>query len=187
MRANHSIILVREKTAKIAAMKYLVFSDLHGSMRGLDLLKRAISFQNPDVLLCLGDISYGSYDQNSSKVFEFFQNNKIPTFAVKGNCDLTGDSQFLGFGLPAEFTLPNGNKTLYLIHYPVYGKFKRGYIVCYGHTHCKVLNESNGVIYLNPGSIAKPRDGEESYATIEDHQICLFDANDQTILQRLSF
>ena len=41
-------------------------------------------------------------------------------------------------------------------------------VVIYGHTHCRSLNFENGVWYLNPGSIALPRDSKPpSYAVID--------------------
>ncbi len=41
-------------------------------------------------------------------------------------------------------------------------------ITCFGHTHLAYLRDYNGIIYLNPGSLSKPRSGiGASYATVE--------------------
>lgn len=168
-------------------MKYFVFSDLHGSQSGLALLKRDIAYEKPDVLLCLGDISYGAYDQNSNAVREFFQTNQIPIFAVKGNTDGAGDGQYLGFSLPLELTLPLGRKKAYLNHYPVFSGFGPDFIVISGHTHVKMLKDNYGTIYLNPGSIGKPRDDCPSYAIIGEEEISLHNAEDYSLISRIRY
>lgn len=39
--------------------------------------------------------------------------------------------------------------------------------VLFGHTHRSLLIETDGVTFLNPGSISRPRDGNPSYGVIE--------------------
>ncbi len=39
--------------------------------------------------------------------------------------------------------------------------------VLFGHTHRSLLTETDGVTFLNPGSISRPRDGRGSYGIIE--------------------
>lgn len=39
--------------------------------------------------------------------------------------------------------------------------------VLFGHTHRSLLTEKDGVTFLNPGSISRPRDGQASYGVIE--------------------
>ena len=39
--------------------------------------------------------------------------------------------------------------------------------VLFGHTHRSLLTETEGVTFLNPGSISRPRDGRASYGVIE--------------------
>ena len=51
----------------------------------------------------------------------------------------------------------------------------------------KCLYEEAGVLYLNPGSIGKPRDDGPGYAIINETGIVLFDAAKLTPIKRLSF
>ena len=39
-------------------MKYLVVSDIHGSLSGAEILKESFKYHQADAILCLGDILY---------------------------------------------------------------------------------------------------------------------------------
>ena len=61
-------------------------------------------------------------------------------------------------------------------------------IVCFGHTHSKYLKDIYDVIYLNPGSLAKPKMGEmATYATIEINEtvirIKIIKLSDKTVIK----
>lgn len=161
----------------IRPMKYLVFSDLHGSMEGLGKLRAAIDVENPDALICLGDILYGAYDGSVSSCASFFSDCRLPIIGVRGNCDRREDEHIVRFALPEERVFYFKNHRLLLQHAPFYQSFKKGDIVMYGHTHVKTLHKDNDVIYLNPGSIGKPRDGEAGYAILSEEGIFLKSAD----------
>ena len=165
-------------------MKYLVFSDLHGSKWGLSLLECAVSFHRPDVILCLGDILYGAYDGDARKCIEYLSSKQRVIIGVRGNCDTYYDHQNLGFALPESQVLFFKGHRLLLAHVPFFSSGK-GDIVMYGHTHHKHLYEDNGVIFLNPGSIGKPRDDCASYAIIDEQCIYLYDAETSKMLKSL--
>ena len=168
-------------------MKYLVFSDLHGSMSGLERLKRAVLTETPDVLLCLGDILYGAYDGDAKKCADYLKNSGVSTVAVKGNCDYFFDSDLLGFPMPQELKLRCFNHRLLARHIPFYGNYEAGDIVMNGHTHMKTLYKDGGVIFCNPGSIGRPRDGSPSYAVIDAEGIRLIDADTSELIDFLRF
>lgn len=167
-------------------MKFLVFSDLHGSSRGVQLLKEALAREKPDSLICLGDILYGAYDGDPRAVCEFFDESEKVTFAVQGNCDHPYDETPLGFTLPYERIFYVLGHRLWMRHAPFWGEFKSGDIVMYGHTHTKYLAKDRGVITLNPGSIGKPRDGSASYAILEEGDIRLMNAEDGTLIESVT-
>ena len=49
---------------------------------------------------------------------------------------------------------------------------ERGDLLMYGHTHVPVLKKSDGVYYINPGSIAFPKNGyPASYAVMDGGHI----------------
>lgn len=158
-------------------MKYLVFSDLHGSAEGLKLLRDSVAFEKPDVLLCLGDTLYGSYDCNPSAVATYLSKESPTVFGVLGNCDRPFDERTLGFALPEELTLLFQGHRLIMRHAPFFTKTQPGDVLMYGHTHIKSLHKADGVYNLNPGSIGRPRDGSASYATIEERGIFLKNAS----------
>ncbi|MBQ7250029.1 MAG: YfcE family phosphodiesterase [Bacilli bacterium] len=168
-------------------MTYLVVSDLHGSSRGLDLLKTAILMQKPDVLIVLGDILFGAFDGDEGACCRFFKGLTIPVMAVKGNCDYSSDGESLGFALPLSREFVFADRTFHLQHHPWYTRFQKGDVALWGHTHFKCLYEEAGVLYLNPGSIGKPRDDGPGYAIINETGIVLFDAAKLTPIKRLSF
>ena len=168
-------------------MKYLVFSDLHGSAQGLVLLRDAVIRENPDIILCLGDILYGAYDGDINACSEYLLSVSSRLIAVRGNCDWSYDQARIGFALPEERVLKAFGHTLYLQHTPFWRSFKAGDIAISGHTHVKTLFEENGVIHLNPGSIGKPRDGSHSYATIDENGTHLIDAENGETLEEIRF
>lgn len=48
--------------------------------------------------------------------------------------------------------------------------------VVYGHYHVPVIEKQNQKIFINPGSIALPRDGaKNSYAIIDENNIIIKD------------
>ena len=168
-------------------MTYLVVSDLHGSVHGLELLKRAIFAQKPDVLIVLGDILFGAFDGDEGKICAFFASNSIPVLAVRGNCDYVFDGERLGFDLPETRSFRFAGRTFHLQHRPWCHYFEKGDVALWGHTHVKCLYQEGGVIYLNPGSIGKPRDDGPGYAAIDEKGIVLFDAESLLPLKRLDF
>ncbi len=168
-------------------MTYLVVSDLHGSSHGLDLLKRAILAQKPDVLIVLGDILFGSFDGDEGAICRFFQGNKIPVLGVRGNCDYSEDGTRLGFDLPEVRNFVFQGRNFHLQHRPWYRNFEKGDVALWGHTHCKCLYEEAGVLYLNPGSIGRPRDDGPGYGIIDESGITLFDAETLMPIKHLSF
>lgn len=167
-------------------MKYLVFSDLHGSRQGLELLQVAVKEERPDMLLCLGDILSGAYDGDRGLCIDYLKNNEVPLLGVRGNCDAYFDASLLGIALPETMTLYFHNHRLLLAHAPFIGE-KAGDVVIYGHTHRKMLYEDQDIITLNPGSIGKPRDGAPGIAIMDEEGIFLKDAYTLGILGKISW
>ena len=164
-------------------MKYLVFSDLHGSKAGLQRLLAAIEIEKPDALICLGDTLFGAYDGSSSECISTLSTLPIPILGVRGNCDRYGDERLLQFDLPDERTLYFKGHRMLLRHAPFWKTFQKSDIVMYGHTHVKQLYKDNDVYFLNPGSIGKPRDGEAGYAVIAEDGIFLKSADSFQLLK----
>ena len=167
-------------------MKYFVFSDLHGSVSGMEKTLAAIKKEKPDCVLLLGDILYGAYDSSQAKVLELFKEITVPILAVRGNCDYPEDANALGFELPENRGVDIGMHTIHMSHRGSYLSFPPGDVVLSGHTHIKCLYSDSGVIYANPGSVARPRDDGPSYMVIENKVFSLKDLNTGETIKSLS-
>ena len=168
-------------------MKFLVFSDLHGSKRGLEKLQAAVLIHKPDLLICLGDTLFGAMDGDARACADYLSHSSVPITAVRGNCDSYHDESTLGFPLPDEHTFYFAGHRLRLSHAAYWSDSKPGDILMSGHTHVQSLYRDGQTIRLNPGSIGKPRDGIYGYATIEEWGIALYDASDHHLVERLDF
>ncbi len=175
-------------------MKYLVFSDLHGS--GIYAEKIIEKFNNNkcDKMLCLGDILYHGprndlpEGYNPKRVISILNPYKDVIIAVKGNCDAYVDQMVLDFDILDDYEFNYNNKTLVLTH----GHFvnpdspmdRSNIVVLYGHTHVYKKDIVNNSLYLNPGSTTIPKNGTlNSYAIIDDNKFIVYDFNDNVLME----
>lgn len=130
-------------------MLIAVISDSHGNKDSINKIKKKIS--NADVLLFLGD--------GENDLAEITNDFTGEVFAVRGNCDITGK-------YPEEQTIEIQGKKIFICHGHRYN-VKYGYnsiyyrgkeigadIVLFGHSHIPIIEEYNGIILMNPGSIS---------------------------------
>ncbi|MGI6068938.1 MAG: metallophosphoesterase family protein [Blautia sp.] len=144
-------------------MKILVVSDTHGKDENLE---RVLEKEKPiDALIHCGDIE-GQEDYIQAVA-------ECPVHMVAGNNDFFSD-------LDREMELELAGKKVFVTHGHYYGvsldlgrivdeALDRGsQVVMFGHIHKPVCEEDNGVLVLNPGSLAYPRqEGRKpSYAVI---------------------
>jgi len=134
------------------SIKVLVLSDSHGDK---DVIRRVIRAEKPDKIFFLGD--------HINDIYALENTTKVDIFAVKGNVDYGMDGvEDLVLGLNGyKFLLTHGHK--YRIKYDIYSLYLKAKeyevdYVFFGHTHAYADFEENGVRFINPGSIAKPRD-----------------------------
>jgi len=168
-------------------MKLLVFSDIHGSPEAAGEMKRVIEETKPDRIVLLGDILHGAFEGGSEVPSLLRKYSNIIT-AVRGNGDRDGDSELLLFALPLYAGLVYEGHACHLSHYPQNAiSFPPGDIVMNGHTHVKKLESVGGVVYLNPGSCAFPRDECASYALLQGGTASLFRLRDMAKLSSLEF
>lgn len=145
-------------------MKVLVVSDTHGRDSGLD---EAVARERPfDMLIHCGDVE--------GREFYIEALAECPCCIVSGNNDFFSD-------LPREEELMiSGNRVL-VTHGHYYGvsldlsrirdeaASRNCQAVFFGHTHRPVAAEQGGILLLNPGSLAYPRQAgrKKSYAVLE--------------------
>ncbi|MGN1165828.1 MAG: metallophosphoesterase family protein [Lachnospiraceae bacterium] len=133
-------------------MKILVVSDTHKSHRNLE--KVIEKTENIDMLIHLGDVE-GGEDYIEALV-------DCPVHIVSGNNDFFSD-------LPREEEFDILGKHIFITHGHYYyvsmneerlkeeAKNRGASIVMYGHTHRPSCVREEGLLILNPGSIAYPR------------------------------
>lgn len=157
-------------------MKIAVFSDTHGSSKGM--IDAVASFR-PDQIIHLGD---GMRDaQALAEKFPY-----IPVCCVAGNCDdcpeqedykvirLGGLTAFLTHG--HRYGVRGGKLDVLLYAAQCCG----AQIAMFGHTHRAIFDQIGGIFVLNPGTAGKPP--KKTWAKLEisgdgniDCQICDID------------
>ncbi len=133
----------------------LVISDTHGRTKNLD--KLLLLVKPVDYLLHLGDVG------NDAGYIESAAG--CPCCFVAGNNDY-----FSGF--PKERVVKIAGKTIFMAHGHNYyvnahkGLIKKiaiekdASIALFGHTHVPYLEEEDGIVLANPGSLSLPRQAD---------------------------
>lgn len=135
-----------------AAMKILIISDTH--RKNENYIKILKELGKLDLIIHLGDIEGSEYTIQEAA--------GCPVEMVAGNNDFFSD-------LPSEKTLQIGKYCVMITHGHRYyigmgsemlkkeAVAQGADIVMYGHTHRPVIDISNKIIALNPGSLSYPR------------------------------
>lgn len=161
-------------------MKLLIASDLHGSAHNCRLLLNALEREGADRLVLLGDLLYHGprnplpQEYDPQTVAALLNSVKERLFCVRGNCDADVDQLVLDFPILADHALLSVDGVeLLATHGHIHGPdnpppMRSGsYLLC-GHTHLPVRRELSGFTYLNPGSLALPKEGTpRSYLTLD--------------------
>ncbi len=133
-------------------MKAVVISDTHGMLQRADYALRGME---PFDLLIHG----GDHWVDGAKLGSLFG---VPVKAVAGNCDPLGNA-------PEKLVFTWQGCRILLVHghrFQVKGRLVElsaaamkasAQLVVFGHTHQWLVAENNGLVILNPGSVARPR------------------------------
>ena len=162
-------------------MKYMIASDIHGSAYYCEKLLKCFTEEKADRLLLLGDLLYHGPRNDlpegyaPKKVIELLNAYKDVILCVRGNCEAEVDQMVLDFPIMADYCMLSEGRTLIMAtHGHVYNldnppKLQKGDILLHGHTHVPANVETDTFRYLNPGSVAIPKEGSRhSYMTFED-------------------
>lgn len=168
-------------------MKVLIVSDIHG---GYQNIKKVIN-DNPnfDLLLILGDILFGG--DNSLEISKLLNKYTSKIISVCGNCDsYTNNSMLEFFDDKLYVTVPIDGKLVFITHGHVYNKYNIPNlpydVYIQGHTHVPMMEYSDK-LYLNPGSITRPRGGSiKSYIFYEDGEFILKSVDENKIIKRIT-
>ena len=164
-------------------MKIMFISDIHGDVEDLKIVSDIYRKEKVDKVIVLGDV-YGFFDNDDEleDVLLSFQN----IIMLKGNCDsdldcMTSRIPFYEYYydelFSKKFYCSHGNK-YNIMRYPSV-EFD---VLVSGHTHIGMIEKYDNKLFLNPGSIGKPR-GEscKSFLLIDNNSIYLRDLDNNTI------
>ena len=174
-------------------MKVLVISDIHGSSYYARKIEEIVEKENPEKIVLLGDLYYhGPRNELSQEyapmaVAKILNSLKDKLMVVKGNCDAEVDEMISEFKFEDHILTNINGKNIYFTHGHKYNIENIPYedfdILIYGHIHQGFIQEKEGYLFANPGSISLPKGGtEHSYLILEENQITLKDV-DGRILQ----
>lgn len=152
-------------------MKLMIASDLHGSAYYVNKFLDRFHAESPDRLLLLGDLLYHGprnalpRDYDCPAVADQLNTIRDRVLTVRGNCDSEVDQMILPFPMLADYALLSlEGVELFATHGHLYGPdapppIRSGSFLLCGHTHLPVRRAIEGFTYLNPGSLALPKEG----------------------------
>lgn len=161
-------------------MKYLIVSDIHGSLPRLRSVLDFFDKEGYDMLLLLGDLlNYGPRNGvpdglDAMGIADSLNAYSDKIVAVRGNCDSEVDQMLLHFPMMADYAIVViEGKRVFLSHGH---KFNASDIpaesydaIITGHTHLWMLDSVNGKTLCNTGSITFPKEGRPAtFATIDE-------------------
>lgn len=175
-------------------MKYLLVSDIHGS---LPRLRRVLDFYRSmhcDMMLLGGDIiNYGPRNSipegiDAPGVVAELNAMAADIVAVRGNCDAEVDQMLLDFPMLGDYTLlVDEGRRILLTHGHVYhpGHLPKGRFdaVITGHTHLwELRSDGQGTLFCNTGSITFPKGGNEpTFGIMEHGTITIYNLDGQVL------
>lgn len=165
-------------------MKFLIASDLHGSAYYARKLIEAFNESKADKLILLGDVyNHGPRnplpkDYAPLEVAELLNGITDKLLVIKGNCDSQVDTMISDFSFIEDAVLISGGKTVFLTHGHVYNKDNmpatKFDMVIYGHFHTGFIEQIDGMIIANTGSLSLPKNQTpNSYLILEDGELKL--------------
>lgn len=175
-------------------MKYMIASDLHGSLELTEKLFERFDEEKPEKLILLGDLLYHGARNDfpagySTKGLTALLNaHKNDLLCVRGNCDSEVDQMVLEFPIRADYAYLYVDGHPWLVtHGHIFDEdhmipHTPGTVLLHGHTHLKITEKRDDFYYLNPGSVSLPKDDAVcSFMVYEDGVFTLKDLDGQVI------
>ncbi len=163
-------------------LKYLIISDIHGSLSCTLEALEAFHRHQCDYIIILGDILYHGprnplpIDHNPQGVANSLNEHSNQIICVAGNCEAPVDQVMLNFPCLCDSSLIVDNGTrIFATHGHIYNPDNLPTIdgidiFLYGHTHLYELSRhnTNNIIICNPGSITLPKQNRpRSYVSLD--------------------
>ena len=179
-------------------MKLMIASDIHGSAWYCKKMLDRYKEEQAERLLLLGDLLYHGprndlpRDYDPKAVIAMLNENREELLCVRGNCDAEVDQMVLQFPILADYMiLYLEGRMIFATHGHIHNKeslppLKKGDVLLHGHTHVQAMEDCGGYLYLNPGSVSIPKNGNRnSYMVYKDGVFIIKDMYGEEI-RRLS-
>lgn len=177
-------------------MKLFIISDIHGSLYYLKKVMEIFERENYDKLIILGDELYHGprnplpKDYSPKDVIEILNQYRDKIIAVRGNCDSEVDQMVLNYPLMSDYSMIYlGKRRVFLTHGHLYNidnplPMSQGDILLYGHFHIPMIEEREGIYFLNPGSISLPKNNSKnSFAILEENRFTIKDLEEKIVME----
>lgn len=172
-------------------MKYIVVSDIHGSLYYAKKIEKIIEQEQPIKIILLGDLYYHGprnplpLEYNPMEVANILNKYHNLIVCIKGNCDAEVDQMISKFNIGDDYKEIINGKRFYFTHghkYNIDNIPNEVDILVYGHFHTGFIRELNNMIIINSGSITLPKNNtKNSYLVITDKEIVLKDVDGNVI------
>ena len=167
-------------------MEWMAASDIHGSALYCRQTLDAYEREGAERLLLLGDLLYhgprnplpeGYAPKETAALLNACKSELL---CVRGNCDAEVDQMMLDFPILAEYAiLLLGSRLVFVTHGDHYNTsalppLQPGDLLLHGHTHVPAWEPfGRDNRYLNPGSVALPKDGTpRGYLILTEQELC---------------
>lgn len=181
-------------------MKIAFFSDIHGVPKTLQMFFDHSDALGAELLVLLGDALYHGprngvpVEYDPKKVAEMLNSRGDRILAVRGNCDCDVDQMMLSFPIMSEYAqLAVEERRFFLTHGHLYHRdylppLPKGAVFVQGHTHIPSAETlSNGVHFLNPGSISLPKGGSpRTFALLDGGRIEILRLDDASVYSSMT-
>lgn len=194
LKKTKKIKMIKDKSEK--DMKYLVFSDIHGSLYYANKLKDIVENCKDCKVVLLGDLYYHGprnnlpQEYNPKEVCNILNAMKDKILCCKGNCDAEVDEMISEFKFKKHINLKIFNKNFMFTHGHKYNKDNLPNnvdVLVYGHFHTGFIQQIGQILCINAGSLSLPKNNtKNSYLLIEDNTIFLKDL-DNNIIDKFVF
>lgn len=162
-------------------MKLMFASDIHGSALFCEKMLQRYEAENADKLILLGDLLYHGPRNDlpegyaPKQVIQMLNKYKKEILCVRGNCEAEVDQMVLEFPVMADYmTIFERNRMFFVTHGHEFNvehlpALNKEDVLIHGHTHVQAMQQTEHCLYLNPGSVSIPKNGNEnSYMVYED-------------------
>lgn len=176
-------------------MKLLIISDIHGSLYYAKMIPEIFEKEKANKIILLGDLYYHGprnplpKDYNPMEVAKILNNLKDNLEVTKGNCDAEVDEMISEFDFKNYLLTDINGKRIYFTHGHKNNINKlpkeKFDIMMYGHFHEGFIEEKEGLIFANPGSITLPKNNTyNSYLILDEKRLILKDIYGKTIKEK---